>query len=100
LPHMRGQEVLGIVDLVRMRYLTFDEADQGKTVREAEVPAELADEAGASRLELVEAAAENASDEVLARYLEQGDLDEVDLRAAVRASTLKLAFHPVLCGAA
>jgi elongation factor G len=100
LPHMKGQEVLGVVDLVAMKYLTFDEGDQGKTVHAGEIPAELADEAAVSRAELVEAAAENATDDVLARFFEAGDLGEADLVAAIRASTLKLAFHPVLCGAA
>jgi elongation factor G len=100
LPHMKGQEVLGVVDLVTMKYLTFDENDQGKTVVSSDIPAELADEAEMSRAELVEASAEHASDEILARFFEAGDLGEDDLRAAIRASTLKLAFHPVLCGAA
>jgi len=100
LPHMRGQEVLGTIDLVKMKYLAYDEGDQGKTVHESEIPAELADDARASRAELVEAAAENASDEILSRFFENGDLGEDDLVAAIRASTLKLAFHPVLCGAA
>jgi len=100
LPHMKGQEVLGVVDLVAMKYLTFDENDQGKTVVASDIPAELADEAEVSRSELVEAAAEHASDAVLARYFEAGDLGQEDLVAAIRASTLKLAFHPVLCGAA
>ena len=100
IPHMRGQEVLGIVDLVTRKYLTFDESDQGKTVHASEIPAELADDATLARGELCEAAAEHASDEVLSSWFEQGDLSEDDLRAAIRASTLKLAFHPVLCGAA
>jgi elongation factor G len=100
IPHMNGQEILGVVDLVARRYLTFDDADQGKTVHSAEIPAELADEASIARAELCEAAAEHASDEILARYLEQGDLADDDLRAAIRSATLKLAFHPVLCGAA
>jgi elongation factor G len=100
LPHMSGQEVRGIVDLVARRYLTFDEADQGMTVREAPIPAELADEAALARAELAEAAAEHASDEVLTRWLETGELADDELRGAIRASTLKLAFHPVLCGAA
>jgi elongation factor G len=100
LPHMRGQEILGIVDLVARKYLTFDDEDQGKTVVVDDIPPELADEAEAARIDLCDAAAEHASDDVLGRYLEAGDLAEDDLRAAIRAATLKLAMHPVLCGAA
>src|SRR5258706_4489144 len=55
LPHMKDQEVLGIVDLVRRRYLTFDDADQGKTVHESDIPSDLADEATLARAELCEA---------------------------------------------
>jgi elongation factor G len=97
LPHMKGQEILGVVDLVARTYLTFDDNDQGKTVVSSEIPEELADEASLARAELCEAAAEHASDEILNRFFEAGDLGDDDLRAAIRASTLKLAFHPVLC---
>jgi elongation factor G len=100
LPHMKGQEILGVVDLVARTYLTFDDNDQGKTVVSSEIPEELADEASLARAELCEAAAEHASDEILNRFFEAGDLGDDDLRAAIRAATLKLAFHPVLCGAA
>ena len=100
IPHMRGQEILGTVDLVARRYLTFDEDSLGKDVTVAEIPAEMADAAEAAREKLVETAAEHAGDEILGRYLEQGDLSEEDLRLAIRRATIACEIHPVLCGAA
>ncbi len=100
LPHMSGQEVLGIVDLVGMRYVTWDDASQGKVMTSGPIPAELADEAELSRGELVEAAAEHGGDAAMTKWLETGDLDEATLRAAIRTATIGLKFHPVLCGAA
>jgi elongation factor G len=81
-----GAGVLGVVDLVARTYLTFDDNDQGKTVVSSEIPADLADEAVLARAELCEAAAEHASDEILNRFFEAGDLGDDDLRAAIRAS--------------
>jgi elongation factor G len=100
IPHLNGQEVLGIVDLVEMRYVTFDDATLGKEVHVGEIPHELAEEAELSRAELVEAVAEHASDEILEGYFEQGDLDAPTLRRALRAATLASTLQPVLCGAA
>ncbi len=100
LPHVAGQDLLGIVDLVRLEYVTWDEASLGKDYTRGPVPAELADVAGAARAELVEVAAELGGDELLERFLESGDLDADELRTALRAGTLAMRLQPVLCGAA
>ncbi|MCG3133730.1 MAG: Elongation factor G [Planctomycetes bacterium] len=99
-PHMTGQDVHGVVDLVTRTYLVFDDSTQGKTVKSGPVPGEIADEVSAWRAELLDAAAEHGGDEILQRYLDAGDLSAEDLRAAVRAATIRLAMHPVLCGTA
>ena len=100
IPHMIGQEIAGIVDLVTMRYLSFDESSQGKVVHVGDIPADLRDDAEVSRADLVEAAAEDGGDDATAQWLDTGDLDEASLRKAIRVATIALRFHPVLCGAA
>lgn len=100
LPHMDGQEVLGIVDLVELRYLVFSRESLGKDVTVGELPEELAETAAAARAELVEAAVEHASDVLIEAYFAEGDLTAAQLRQALRQGTLALAIHPVLCGAA
>jgi len=100
LPHMEGQEVLGIVDLVALDYVVWDDESLGKEYSRGPIPDDLADIAGAARAELVEAAAEHAGDEMLERYFEEGDLSEADLRAAIRTATLAMKMQPVLCGSA
>ena len=89
----------GVVDLLSMRAVLWNEADQGLTFAEAEIPAELADAAAAARETMVGAAAE-ASDELTERYLEEGDLDEASVRAGLRARTLANEIVPLLCGSA
>ncbi|MCE9636153.1 MAG: elongation factor G [Planctomycetes bacterium] len=100
IPHMLGQDVVGVVDLVAMRYFTFDDESQGKIVVASEIPEAMREEAELSRAELVEAAAEDGGDEAMTTWLETGDLDEASLRKAVRAAVLGLRLHAVLCGAA
>ncbi len=99
-PHMDGQDVLGIVDLVTLEYVTWDEVSLGKEYARGALPEDLVDVAGAARAELVEQVAEHADDEILGRYFDDGDLSADDLRAALRSGTLAMHFQPVLCGAA
>ena len=89
----------GVVDLIRMRAILWNEADQGLTFEAADIPAELAEEAARLRETMVGAAAE-ASDELTERYLEEGDLDAASIRAGLRARTLDNTLVPVLCGSA
>ena len=89
----------GMIDLIGMRALIWDDSDQGLTFRIEEVPAALADEAAALREGLVEAAAE-ATDEAMETYLETGELDENTILANLRIRTLANEIVPMLCGSA
>ena len=89
----------GVVDLVRGRALYWNEADQGLTWREEDVPDALADAVRDAREELVAAAAD-ASEETMEAYLETGELDEATIRSGLRARTLANEICPVLCGSA
>ena len=89
----------GVVDLLGMRALLWDEAKPGKTLDAAEIPAELRGAAQLARVALVEAVAE-VDDELLAAYLAGESLTEAQLRAGIRRGTLAGAFVPVLAGSA
>ncbi len=89
----------GVVDLVRGRALYWNDADQGLTWRDEDIPADLADAAAEAREELMAAAAE-ATDEAMDAYLESGELDEATIRTGLRARTLANEICPVLCGSA
>ena len=89
----------GVIDLVQMRAIYWNQADQGLTYDEREIPAELKDEAEAAREFMVEAAAE-ASEELMDAYLESGELSEEQVLAGLRAGTLANDIVPCLCGSA
>jgi len=99
LPIGAEESFRGVVDLLGMRALVWDEEGLGARWHEEEIPAELAGAAAQARERLVEALCER--DEPLAeRWLAGAPLGEEELRAALRRGTLALAFVPVLCGAA
>jgi len=89
----------GVVDLVRMQAIYWNEEDRGTTYQAQEIPAELLDECGHWREQLVEAAAE-ASEELMERYLEESELAEEDIRNGIRIRTLANEVIPMLCGSA
>jgi elongation factor G len=89
----------GVVDLVKMKAIIWNEADKGATFEYGEIPADLAETAKKWRENLVETAAE-ASEELMNKYLEEGDLPEAELKAAIRKRTLALEIFPMLCGSA
>jgi len=89
----------GVVDLVKMKAIVWNEADQGMTFDYADVPAELVDVCVEMREFMVEAAAES-SDELMEKYLEQGDLSEDEIKQGIRARTLANEIVPVLGGSA
>lgn len=87
----------GVVDLVRMKLLTFDEGELGVKVAVKAIPPELEAEATTAREALLEAVAE--SDEALLNtYLTEGDLSEAELKGGIRRATLSNRMVPVLCG--
>ncbi len=88
----------GVVDLVSMKALQWEGDDPSEPIV-GEIPEDLLEKAKAERSELVEAVAET-SEELLDKYLENGDLTEAQLKQGIRAGTLSLAFTPVLAGTA
>ncbi|MBC7265836.1 MAG: elongation factor G [Coriobacteriia bacterium] len=88
----------GIVDLVEMNAIFFNEDDKGINPTIGEIPADLRDEAELHRHELVEAAAEQ-DDELLSKFLEDEEISTDELKAAIRKATIACAITPVTCGA-
>jgi elongation factor G len=89
----------GVVDLLKMKAILWSEEDMGTTFSYEDVPAELQETARTWREKMVEAAAE-ASEELMERYLEGGELSENEIRAALRKRTIALEIFPMLCGSA
>ena len=89
----------GIVDLVRMKAVLWNEEDQGLSYDLEDIPEDLQDEAAHWREEMVESAAE-ATEELMEKYLEEGDLSEDDIREGLRIRTLSNEIVPALCGSA
>ncbi len=89
----------GVVDLVKMKSIIWDEASQGMKFEYGEIPADLVDTCNEWREKLVEVAAE-ASEELMNKYLEEGDLSEEEIKAALRVRTIAGEIVPMLCGSA
>ena len=92
-------EFKGVVDLVKQKAILWNEADQGMTFEYADIPADLEEQCARMREFLVEAAAE-ASDELMEKYLEGGELTEAEIKQGLRARTLANEIIPVLGGSA
>jgi elongation factor G len=89
----------GVVDLRKMKAIIWDEASQGMKFTFEEIPANLVELAKEWREKMVEAAAE-ASEELMNKYLEEGDLSEAEITAGLRTRTLACEIQPMLCGTA
>lgn len=89
----------GVIDLMRMKAILWNEADQGMTFDEVDIPAELQADAEQMRELMVEAAAE-ANDELMDKYLTEGELSIDEIKAGLRARTLANEIVPVLTGSA
>ncbi|MFU2488165.1 elongation factor G [Thauera sp. WH-1] len=89
----------GVVDLLKMKAVIWDEASQGMKFEYHEIPAELLATAEEWRSNMVEAAAE-ANEELMNKYLEEGELSEEEVIAGLRARTLACEIQPMLCGTA
>ncbi|PVZ65755.1 elongation factor G [Pelagibaculum spongiae] len=92
-------EFKGVVDLLKMKAILWNEADQGMTFEYGEIPADLADECQEMHEYLVESAAE-ATDELMEKYLEEGELSEEEIKAGIRKRTLANEIVPVFGGSA
>ena len=89
----------GVVDLRKMKAIIWDEASQGMKFRFEEIPADLVAEAKKWRENMMEAAAE-ASEELMNKYLEEGDLTEAEITHGLRVRTIASEIQPMMCGTA
>ncbi|CAH0318223.1 Elongation factor G [Massilia sp. Bi118] len=89
----------GVVDLVKMRAIYWDDASQGMKFDYRDIPAELVDQANEWREKLVETAAE-ASEDLMNKYLEEGELTEEEIKKALRQRTIASEIVPMMCGTA
>ena len=99
LPIGAEEDFEGIVDLVRMKAIRWSEENMGTAFEESDVPADMLDEANAWREKMVEAAAE-ASEELLEKFLENGELSEEEIKAGLRQRTLSNEIVVAMCGTA
>ena len=99
LPFGAEENFRGVVDLIEMKGLVWEDADLGVSSMETEIPQELREQAESLREQMVEAAAE-ANEELMDRYLEDGELSPSDIRKGLRERTLAGEIVPALCGSA
>ena len=99
LPIGAEENFAGVIDLVSMKAILWDEADLGAKFREEAIPAELAADAELAREEMIDAIAEY-DDALMEKFLEGEPLDEAQIHGAIRTATLSLGICPVLCGTA
>ncbi|MDR2238811.1 MAG: elongation factor G [Zoogloeaceae bacterium] len=89
----------GVVDLIKMKAIIWDESSQGMKFEYQEIPADLVALAKEWREKMVEAVAES-SEELMNKYLEEGDLSEDEIKQGLRARTISTEIQPMLCGTA
>lgn len=93
------EEFKGVIDLIKMKAINWNEADQGTTFTYEDIPAEMQDLADEWRMHLVESAAE-ATDELMEKYLDGAELSEEEIKAALRQRTLANEIVVATCGSA
>ncbi|ENM3954066.1 elongation factor G [Vibrio cholerae] len=93
------EEFKGVIDLIKMKAINWNEADQGMSFAYEEIPADMLELAQEWRNHLVEAAAE-ASEELMEKYLEDGELSEVEIKQALRQRTINNEIVLAACGSA
>ena len=89
----------GVVDLIKMKAIHWDDASQGMKFEERDIPANIVEDAKSWREKMVESAAE-ANEELMNKYLEEGDLSPADIKQGLRIRTLANEIVPMLCGSA
>ena len=99
LPYGAEADYKGIIDIVKMKATVWDGDEKDSKYSDIDIPAEYVDKAKQYRSELLELVA-GEDEELMEKYLETGDLDEADLRTAIRKGTLSFSFVPILCGSA
>ncbi len=91
------EDFRGVIDLIRMKAILWDEEDLGATYNESEIPGEYEEEAGRWREELLEAAAD-FDEELMEKFLKGDSIKEADIKRALRTATLTNGGQPVLLG--
>jgi elongation factor G len=99
LPIGAEEKFEGVIDLIRMQALYWDESNMGMTYEAREIPAELLDDAKFWREKMIEAAAEG-DEELLDKFLDSGELDDAEIRRGLRERTLKNEIVVAMCGSA
>jgi len=99
LPIGAEEKFEGVVDLVKMKAIYWDDSTQGMKFDERDIPAGMQAECETWREKMVEAAAE-ASEELMNKYLEEGDLTAAEIKGALRKRTIASEIMPMLCGSA
>ncbi|MCU0559764.1 MAG: elongation factor G [Desulfobacterales bacterium] len=99
IPLGMGDEFRGVIDLIRMQSIRWDEASLGTVFTTGDIPPEMADQAAAYREKLVETVAEQ-DDELMEAFVAEQPIDAARLTAAIRRATIGLHLVPVLCGTA
>ncbi|HWP23948.1 MAG TPA: elongation factor G [Candidatus Binatia bacterium] len=99
LPIGAEDKFVGIVDLVRMKAVVWEEESLGAKFHEAPIPEELAAQAEQYREKLLETAAD-CDEAIMEKYLDGKEIGEAELRQAIRSGTLALKIVPLLCGSA
>jgi len=99
LPIGAEEDFEGVVDLIRMQAIYWNEADSGMTYEAREIPENMLEDCKLWREKMVEAAAES-NDDYMGKYLETGELSVEEIKAGIRARTLKNEIVPVFCGSA
>jgi elongation factor G len=89
----------GVIDLIKMKAIYWDESTQGMKFEERDIPASMQDEARSWQDRMVESAAE-ANEELMNKYLEDGNLSLEDLKLGLRLRTINNEIFPMLCGSA
>ena len=99
LPIGAEENFQGLVDLIRMKAIIWDDADKGMTYEAKDIPADMQAECEEWRERMVEAAAES-SEELMNKYLESGTLSEDEIKQGIRHRTINNEIIPMLCGSA
>ena len=99
LPIGAEDEFQGVVDLIKMKAIYWDEDNMGMTFEEKDIPADMQADCEQYREEMIEAAAES-SEEMMEKYLEEGELSADEIKLGLRTRTLNNEIVPALCGSA
>ncbi|MFM9086426.1 MAG: elongation factor G [Acidimicrobiia bacterium] len=99
LPYGAEANFKGLIDLVKMKAIVWNGDEKDSTYSEADIPADLLDKATTYRAQLLDLVA-SEDEELMEKYLGEGDLSQEDLIRGIRKGTLSFSFVPILCGSA